>query len=255
MPLDTKFEERFTGFFHERQSHAPRFSTSCRFPRSNIESDLQPGPIATKLAEKKSFSASFGSSKRDDLWLRKECETRSKVAQLEGNGSVSITPLKRATTPTYSTGRQYEHQNQYQQQQQPQAYTRYDTPTRAVVGPVSFTHAKRFYDPLVVKQGEPRRKPGPATYDTLAQPGTFSLRERTAGLMDQSQRRVLMEKYAREGTHTPRRYETSLMGPMAGGAIPRAGRSGLGLFAEQLRESANSPGPGAYQPQYGLRSR
>ena len=241
MPLDVKYDSRFAGYFHERQSHAPRFSTSSRFPRPHDEEKL-PGPIATKLpAEKKSFCATFGSSRRDELWARKEVETRSKVAQLEGNGSVSVTP-RRAVTPVRTRSHAIDTSNDM------------GTTHRSVVGPATFSQAKRYYDPIAKLEAEEiRLKPGPAAYDTQAQPGTFSLRERTAGMHDLSERHLLMQKFAREGTHTPRRFEASIMGHLGGGTIPRAGRKGS-VF-DPVDKSGTSPGPGAYTPQYGLRSR
>lgn len=298
MPLDKPFVERFQGYFNERRSTAPKFGTSSRntmlapnnfgngfgtIPKnkSNITA-TDVGPIATnsEVVKHHVAAAVFGTAKRQDLWgvdkpkvvpksqqkyvpeakvpsLREVME-RARTPPVSSRLDVVRTKSPRCTFGTSSRfcliGGKDVHASDAQNSH------------REVV-----TQINRHVD--VSSASTSPQRDGRAALESHSPPGPqsyFVPSEFERTVIDANERRQLMQRYSKEGVHTPRTYHPQ---GGKGGVISRTERQtmlGVGVVipnsselkgtqrTERLQGSnavptaVLTPGPGSYTPRYGL---
>ena len=248
MPLDAHFQARYEGYFHERVSHAPRFSHATRFPVRHV--DLTPGPGGPVQPPRPAQPrAVIGTAKRQDLWLIKDIETRHRSGRnsisndLSGRQVTSARPPGRTTPSVLSPQKgPYEASSMFHNYRSGHV--------SGVKG--TFSHATRFYDPITKQVSEERSLvPGPGAYGAPVAAGTFEHLSRTQ-TPPLSRRNSLGRNtsHARSASVTkhPKEYVATALGSARGGAIPRSGRSRPVIEVRGL----DVPGPGSYTPKYGL---
>jgi hypothetical protein len=215
MPIDppSMYRERFEGYFNERRSVAPKFSTASRNtlltpyhygggfgtePKSNHNLSGTPvGPRAYTPPARHTPCATFGTARRLDVFGPKDSDTRN-------SGGV------REMAPSSSRRRNNNNTESYRE---------------------------NFLDERTLRSRKRNEEsqPGPQSYTTNR--SDFDLSHPKA-----HDTRLLNAKFAQEGAHTPRPYIPG----SKGGVIPRSSRRNLS------QEAASMPGPADYHPRYGL---